>query len=78
MYTMLERFVRRFQKPREKRERIYRRYLAGCSSQISRGNLGRKIPRAEVRDMGLAIRNFNRNEDKVGSSCMDTPIRNGF
>jgi len=62
-YSMLVRFVRRF-KDRERCERIYRRYLTGCSGRISRGNLGRHIPRSEVRDRGLAIRKLNhRNED---------------
>ncbi len=60
-YSMLERFIRRFQKPREWRDRLYLRYLTWCSGQISRGNLGRHIPRSKVRDMGLEIRNFNRS-----------------
>lgn len=60
-YTMLEKFIRRFQKSREWRDRLYHRYLCWCSGRISRGHLGRHIPRSEVRDLGLVVRNFNRS-----------------
>ncbi len=60
-YSMLERFVRRFSKGREWNRRLYRRYLTWCSGRISRGHLGKHIPRSEVRDVGLAIRGFNRS-----------------
>ena len=62
-YTMLERFIRRFKKGcecREWRDRLYHRYLTWNTRQISKGNLGRQISRSEVRDMGLAVRKFNR------------------
>ncbi len=58
-HTILEKFVRRFRKGREYNNRLYGRYLTWNTRQISLGNLGKKIPRSEVRDMGLAIRNFN-------------------
>jgi len=64
MHPQLYKFARRFNKGREWNRRFYRRYLTWNTRQISRGNLGRKIPRSEIRDMGLAIRGFNRtNED---------------
>ena len=59
-YTILQKFIIRFQKPREWRDRLYQRYLTWNTRQISKGNLGRQIPRAEVRNMGLAVRSFNR------------------
>lgn len=64
-YSMLERFVRRFSRGREWNRRFYRRYLTWNTRQVLKGNLGRQIPRSEVRDMGLAIRSLNkRNQDK--------------
>jgi len=63
-YSMLYKMVRRLNQSREKRNRFYQRYLLWNTRQIGKGNLGRQIPRSEVRDMGLAIRGFNRqNED---------------
>lgn len=60
MYSMLQKTIRRLNKPREWRRRFYLRYLTFNCRQISKGNLGRRISHSEVRNMGLAVRNFNR------------------
>lgn len=64
-YSMLERYERRFKQPKEKKHKLCLRYLTWNTHQISRGNLGRHIPRSEVRDAGLEVRRFNRQNGEA-------------
>jgi len=58
-HSKLYRMVRLLGYSRQKTRRIYRRYLTWATFRV--GRPGRKIPHTEVRDMGLAVRAFNRD-----------------
>lgn len=52
---MLEKFIRRLNQPREKRDRVYNRYLCWCAGRIGKN----RQTSSAYRDEQLAVRNFN-------------------
>jgi len=57
-HSMLYRFARRLSMPREKRHRLYNRYLWWCAGRV--GKYGVSIGRDKHRENQLNIRRFNR------------------